>query len=120
MAGVGEEGAPDPVPLPNVEGAGVLPPMAIADRPARAPRGILLFWNTVDCARCGALHIGEFKYDHAPGGRAPVWVMRVKLADGTWPNLGRDVFSTRRTSIVGDTAEYSERWIKEHRTCCAD
>ena len=60
-------------------------------------------WDTVDCARCGTVHIGEYKYDHAPGGRAPVWVMRVILADGTWPNMGRTCFSTRRTSIVGET-----------------
>ena len=122
MDGVGNEGAPQPIPLPAIPGedAGVLPPVADPDHRARAQRGDVLHWDTVDCAKCGTLHIGEYKYDHAPGGRAPVWVMRVILADGTWPNMGRTCFSTRRTSIVGETDEFALRWIQEHRTCCAD
>jgi hypothetical protein len=133
--GVGNEGAPDAIPAlgprlaPLADGhvAGASDQealeedaVAVAGRPARAPRGVLLVWESVDCSRCGALHIGEYKYGHAPGGHAPVWMMQVKLEDGTRPSMGTSVFSTRRTSVGGETSEYALRWIQERCACCAD
>ena len=61
------------------------PPLALADvaLPPRVGRGHVLFWTPAGCTKCGAEHIGEYKYDPAPGGRAPVWIMRIRLPDGT-------------------------------------
>jgi hypothetical protein len=101
-------------------GQGPLPALADAAPPPRVGRAHVLFWTPTDCSKCGAVHIGEYKYDPAPGGRAPVWIMRIRLPDGTWPNQGRACFSTKRTSVVGETEEYALRWIAERRSCCAD
>ena len=55
---------------------------------APAPRHPVIPWTHVPCLHCGNARAGDIKLDPAPGGRPPVWVMRVPEADGSWPTQG--------------------------------
>lgn len=96
------------------------PPEAPIERAvpkARAAAHDRIPWETVECPVCGTEHVGEFKFDSAPGNRKAVWIMRVKLRDGTWPNQGK-FFRTRRTSQIGETPEGAKTWIQDNQRCC--
>lgn len=113
-------------PMPVEEAAPAVAAAAAARRPeaeqARAVGGrgpnldANLTWTSVACDQCGQEAIGQYKLDPCPGGRAPVWIMRVR--DGsTWPSQG-PFFRVRRTSVVGESHSFSRNWIQQNRKCC--
>ncbi len=102
---------PEPPPPPGP------PPPAGAHHGHGPPVLPGLVYNTVPCARCGALN-GQFQLHQSPGLRdKPSWKMRViDPATRRWANRA-PLFR-----VLTETAERNEvwvrRWLDENRTCC--
>lgn len=76
-----------------------------------------LTWTCVACDQCGQQAVGQYKLDPCPGGRQPVWMMRVWDKSG-WPSQG-PLHRVRRTSVVGESDSFAKKWIQENRQCCS-
>jgi hypothetical protein len=99
---------------------------AAEDRPAGGRRawrvlraGPAVPWEVVFCGMRGT-EAGQYKFEAALGLRdGPSWFMRTKTLDRAWPTCGPR-FRTGRTSVVGETPDFVQRWCQTNRTCCPE
>eukprot|EP00435_Cladocopium_sp_Y103_P043574 s167_g12.t1 len=103
--------APVPPPLDPPPAPAPSQPRIIAGRRAET-----LDWTDVMCSYCHS-QCGQIKYDPNPGNREPIWVMRVKEANGEWPTQGKN-FRRRLTRLIGESPEGATKWCRSQRTCC--